>query len=367
MKNRMLFPRRYTRFFVIVIILLATSTLSLGERRERLIDEWQPIHYEVSITLDDKLSQVLSARTEITARILKEPTSQINIDFGEMAIDSVTVNGRPVRFVQARGKLVITLAKAVKMNGQLRIAVAYHGRPKDGLIFSPDKDGSPSVTGDNWPDRVHHWIPTLDHPSAKATVRFTITAPARDLVVANGRLESTTSSLNNSRTWVWNETVPISPYCMIMAVGDFARFESNEQNTIPLLYYVPKSDSPYAMQGFAPAAPSLKFFSETVGAYPYEKLALVVGATRFGGMENSSAIVFSSSLFKEFRNGQPRSRTYGIPTGVRDVVAHEIAHQWFGDSVTEATWADLWLSEGFATYFDGLFIEKYEGKDDFRA
>jgi len=91
---------------------------------------------------------------------------------------------------------------------------------------------------------------------------------------------------------------------------------------------------------------------------------LIVAATRFGGMENSSAIVFSNTLF-DLRSNEKMSARFGIPERIESVVAHEIAHQWFGDSVTESTWADLWLSEGFATYFAGLFIEKYDGQDAF--
>src|SRR5262249_45004335 len=91
-------------------------------------------------------------------------------------------------------------------------------------------------------------------------------------------------------------------------------------------------------------------------------LALIVGATRFGGMENSSAIVFASNVLDLNNGAQRMSPRFNIPERLVDVVAHEIAHQWFGDSVTESTWADLWLSEGFATYFAGLFLEKQDGE-----
>ena len=363
----LLLKRRFIRLFSISILLLATCPLSVAERRERLIESWRPVHYEVSLVFDDKLTQLTSARTELTIEIEKDEVSLIDMDFGDMRIDSVRIDAMSANYIQKDGKLFVTLAGPSKKDERLKIAIEYHGRPKDGLILSTDKDGKPSVTGDNWPDRVHHWIPTLDHPSAKATVRFTVTAPARDLVVANGRLESTLSSSATTRTWVWNESVSISPYCMIVAVGQFARLEAKDQSITPLSYYVPQSDRRFAMQGFAPAAPSLKYFSEIVGEYPYEKLAMIVGATTFGGMENSSAIVFGSGLFNDFQTKQPRSKRFHIPTGLRDVVAHEVAHQWFGDSVTEATWADLWLSEGFATYFEGLFIEKYEGGNEFRS
>jgi len=134
---------------------------------------------------------------------------------------------------------------------------------------------------------------------------------------------------------------------------------------IPVTYYVPTPDKEFAMQGFAPSIPSLKFFSQTIAPYPYEKLALIVGATRFGGMENSSAIVFASRLFDP-RPEAPASSVFKIREGLVDVVAHEIAHQWFGDSVTESTWSDLWLSEGFADYFAGLFIQRYEGEPAFQ-
>jgi aminopeptidase N len=152
---------------------------------------------------------------------------------------------------------------------------------------------------------------------------------------------------------------------MIIAVGDFARLQPTERTPTPLTYYVPGADRDVAMKGFAPAIPSVQYFHEIVAPYPYEKLALIVGATQFGGMENSSAIVFTSTMF----DPKPRakiSRRFGIPNGTVSLIAHEIAHQWFGDSVTESTWADLWLSEGFATYFAGLFVERYEGPEAFR-
>ncbi|MCA1602784.1 MAG: hypothetical protein LC776_14495, partial [Acidobacteria bacterium] len=133
-----------------------------------------------------------------------------------------------------------------------------------------------------------------------------------------------------------------------------------------LSYYVPQSNRKFAMQGFAPASPSLKYFNHTIAPYPYEKLALIVGSTRFGGMENSSAIVFSSTVFDPKPGAQPISNVFNIRRGLVTLIAHEIAHQWFGDSVTESTWADLWLSEGFATYFAGLFVERHEGQKAFR-
>jgi aminopeptidase N len=331
-----------------------------------MISVWQPINYDVAITLDDKLSEITKARAIINLQVLKDELNVIDLDFGELTLDSVMLGGKPAKYDRAIGLLNVYLPGKTKIEDRFEIIVEYHGRPKDGLVLANDKDGKPSATGDNWPNRVHHWIPCLDHPSAKATVKFTVTAPSRDMVVANGKLDQVTNDGGTTRTWTYTEGVDIPPYCMVIAVGEYSKFEPTGASITPLSYYVPHADASRALQGFSSAASSLKFFSETVAPYPYEKLALIVGATRFGGMENSSAIVFATNVLGPRPN--PRmSRAFNISGGLEEVVAHEIAHQWFGDSVTEITWADLWLSEGFATYFAGLFVQKHDGEEAFQA
>jgi aminopeptidase N len=260
--------------------------------------------------------------------------------------------------------LNVVLPQAATRGNKLTVTVNYHGHPKDGLVFAKDRDGKQSAMGDNWPNRVHNWIPSLDHPSAKATVSFTVSTPQAYGVIANGKIVSVFGSLATS-VWKFEEAKPIPPYCMVVAINQGVTIKSLEQHLTQLVFNVPNKDFNYAPKGFSAAAPSLTFFSQTIAPYPYEKLALIIGATRFGGMENSSAIVFPSTLFDHRPNEKIRPR-FGIPTHLEEVVAHEIAHQWFGDSVTESTWADLWLSEGFATYFAGLFVEKYDGEAAFR-
>ena len=344
------------RVLLLALILVSAFTSALAERRERIVSAWRPLHYEITLTLNNPLTEITEARADITVLVLKNQLAVLDLDFGELAVDSVVVGSQPARYERGDGLLNITLPQAANKGQRLSVTVAYHGQPKDGLILKADKDGRPSATGDNWPNRVHHWIPCLDHPSAKATVNFTVTAPSHDLVVANGRLVGAGTNIN-STTWSYQEGIPIPPYCMVIAVGEFALIEPPVKTTTPLLYYVPQSDRPFALQGFSAAAPSLTFLSQVVAPFPYEKLAHIVAATRFGGMENSSAIVYSSTLFNP-RPEEPLSRRFGIRRGIVRVVAHETAHQWFGDAVTPNTWADLWLSEGFATSFAGVFIER---------
>src|SRR5205807_7725762 len=345
-------------------ILIASAFSAIAQRREHTIDSWKPLHYDVNLSFDDQVTQITSARTDVSIEVIAPKLSKIDLDFGDLPIDSVLVNGATAQFDRAPETLNVALPHAATRGDKLTVTIAYHGHPKDGLVFAKDRDGKPSATGDNWPNRVHYWIPSLDHPSAKATVSFSISAPQRFQVTANGAMVRLMGNAATSH-WIYDETKPIPPYCMIVAVNQGAIINSPDKTVTNLLYNVAQKDREYAPKGFSPAAPALAFYSQTIAPYPYEKLALIIGATRFGGMENSSAIVFASNLFSARTNDKMSAR-FDVPMRIEEDVAHEIAHQWFGDSVTESTWADLWLSEGFATYFAGLFVEKYDGQDAFR-
>lgn len=365
--NRAVKNIHFRKVVLLVAVLLLSISSIFAARKERLLDTWQPAHFEVNLTLNDSLTELTTVTTEVTVIIRKDDVTMIDFDFGTMPVKGVTVDGAAARFAQHDEKLDVYLTTPAKEKQRFKIAVTYSGVPKDGLTMTKDRDGLPSAVGDNWPDRVHHWIPCFDHPSAKASVRFTVTAAAKNEVTANGILESKKENPDGTRTWVYYEKAPISPYNMVIAAGQFATAQLKTKTAYPVFYYVTHSDRKFAEHGFSTAGPSAELFSEMIAPYPYEKLALIVGATKFGGMENANTIVFYPDLFKDLLTKKPRYARYDLPEGVQNVVAHEIAHQWFGDSVTEATWADLWLSEGFATYFAGIFLEKNESPAAFRA
>ena len=151
--------------------------------------------------------------------------------------------------------------QGAKENDRVNIVVNYHGRPKDGLIFANDRDGNPSVTGDNWPNRVHQWIPCLDHPAAKATVSFTVVVPNRDRVVANGGLYGLDRL--GATFWTYSERKPIPPYCMVIAVSEGAKVDDPYEG-VRLSYFVPQKDRAYAPKGFSPASSAVSFFSKTI-------------------------------------------------------------------------------------------------------
>lgn len=353
----------------LLVVLLTLCSVALAERRERVVENWRPLHYDVTLVFNDALDELARAETRLDALVLRERLAVIDLDFGALSIDGVSVGGRPARYERQGERLNVYLTRPARRGERLQLTVVYHGRPTDGLILTNDKDGHPSATGDNWPNRVHHWIPSLDHPSAKATVNFRVTAPARATVVANGRLDARRPSNDGAHvTWTFSEAAPMPPYCMVVAVGEFSSIVPGVMlpaGHAPVSYYVPPSDQKFAIQGFSAAIPSLKYFSQTIAPFPYAKLAHIVGATRFGGMENSGAIIYARTMFDP-RENAPQSARFGVRRGLVELVAHETAHQWFGDAVTPATWSDLWLSEGFATYYAGLFVEHAEGRDALR-
>src|SRR3954451_1448396 len=236
--------------FVLSVVLLLCSSAAAA-RVERVIDTWRPTHYLVDITLNDQLTEITTATTRIYIQALK-PTSAIELDFGELTVDGVILDSKPVIFTHKDGKLSVTLPEPADTGSRLVLGVYYHGKPKDGLILTNDKDGKPAAIGDNWPDRVHHWLPVLDHPSAKATITFNITAPAGQEVVANGKLDHVETNASGQRTWTYSEGVPIPPYCMIIGVGQFARVEPAARALTPLSYYVPFSERALAERGFSP-------------------------------------------------------------------------------------------------------------------
>jgi aminopeptidase N len=236
----------------------------------------------------------------------------------------------------------------------------------DGLIAKRDSAGRWTYFGDNWPNRARYWFPSVDHPSDKATVTFTVRTKKKRgrIVVANGMntlLEAGSGSDANlvSR---WRESQPIPTYLMVIAaaplvpldLGETACGLAERRRCVKQTVYVAPEQWGILPGNFVQAGEMVRYFGSLVGPFPYEKLAHLQSATRFGGMENAGAIFYADNLFRRGGVGE-------------NTIAHEIAHQWFGNSVTERDWHDLWLSEGFATYFAALWTEQARGDSAFRA
>ena len=341
-----LFPRLLAPLSLTIgFILLAAPGYADYYRRQPALDV---IHYEIAIDLADE-NDAISATTRVHVRMRQDGITGMWLDLEAMKVNSLKVGDADRSFTQHDGRISFELDRRYLREETAVIEIKYHGRPGSaGLLIGKNRHGRRVYFAENWPDKARFWFPSIDHPSDKATVDFSVTAPEKYDVVANGRLVETRLLGASRKLTRWSESVPIPTYCMVIGVAEFSVTHAGNGSTIPLMVYAYPQDAAAASRMFAQSNSILRFFTDRIGPFPYEKLAQVEATTRIGGMENASAIFYQE---REFQRTE----------GSEKLVAHEIAHQWFGNSITQADWDHLWLSEGFATYFANLFQEHLQG------
>jgi aminopeptidase N len=319
------------------------------------------LDYDIRLELPDTGAHL---RGDVTLTAHRAPAVRsVRLDLVRtLTVRDVAVNDVPVRADRTGDVIIVPLAGTA--GDTVRIRVRYDGTVTDGLVVRRDARGRWSGFGDNWPDRARQWLAVIDHPSDKATVTFTVQAPSSRTVVSNGVLLGVrplgAAAAGRTETR-WRSAQPIPTYLMVVGAGSLVATDipdpecraSATHRCVPQTVYTMPEQRSFAPGPFAAAPRIVRFFESLVGPFPYDKLAHVQSLTRFGGMENAGAIFYADRLFVE--------RTLGDA-----LIAHETAHQWFGDAVTEREWADLWLSEGFATYYAALWAREAHGEDAFR-
>jgi aminopeptidase N len=321
------------------------------------------LHYSFRIALGDA-SDELRGEATVSVRLRTAGITTLRFDLinrsgarGDRGMDvaSVTVGSATAQFTHRDDVLLVTLPQPSSPGDRVAVTIAYAGTPETGLIIGPNKHGDRTFFSDNWPNKARHWLPTVDHPYDKATSELIVTAPSHYQVISNGLLIEETDRPDGTRVTHWKQSVPIATWLFALGAAQFAVQHVDDYQGKPIQTWVYPQDRDAGFYDFAvPTKAALEFYGEYVGPFAYEKLANVQSNSVNGGMEAATAIFYGD-----------RSVTGTRSVRWRNVIIHEVAHQWFGNAVTEYDWDDVWLSEGFATYFTLLFIEHAYGRDQF--
>ncbi|MES1259958.1 MAG: M1 family aminopeptidase, partial [Gemmatimonadota bacterium] len=300
----------------------------------------------------DSLSFNGTVTTTIVATVPSLAT--VRLDEGARLINQKVTDaaGRAMQATHSGDTLTIALARALHRGDTLRFTVVYHGTIKngdgltfinnDGLSHRPEQLWSMGETNSN-----HYWFPTYDEPDDKATWQIVATVPKEDLAISNGRLQSNVVT-GDSRTMTWSQDTPASIYLASLIVAPLVVTHDRWRHT-PVDYYTYSEDSVRAWPLFHVTVDMIDTYSRLTGVdYPWAKYAQTTVADFFGGMENVSATTLVDWL--------PDAAAYvDRPWYQHVLIPHELAHQWFGDYVTTANWANMWLNEGFAEFMPGQY------------
>lgn len=364
------------KFFSIYFLFLSFSFSQIfdhePDERKRNYDV-QSISIEVKIEVKQK---TVDGRVTALIKSLTDGLTGFSVDAVGMNIKSVkgwvlsatddpeqAIQFNDIKYEYDGEKILIYPDVPVKKGYPFMYEVEYSvTNPEKGMYFIgpseifPDKPYQVWTQGEGEDNR--YWFPCYDYPNDMASTELIVTVDSLYETLSNGRLEKKRRNPDGTVTWQWVQEKPHVSYLVILAVGNWDKIEESFDR-IPVISYVPPGKLEWGKRSYRHTVDILRFFSEYIGyQYPWDKFSQVaVEDFIFGGMENTGAVVlFSGSVYDEFT--EPDYDATGL-------VAHEIAHQWWGNIVTCRNWSELWLNESFATYFQALYFEYLYGKDEF--
>jgi aminopeptidase N len=304
-------------------------------------------------------------RGEVTHSIsmFRDDLTQIKFDSVALNIQAVTLDGKDAKFSVTENNLIVQLARPSKRGETHEVFIRYDGQPKKGLYFVlPDKN-YPNRPKEVWSqgeaEDTRYYIPIYDYPNDRTTSEMLVTVPANWITISNGDLLGTKTESDGMKTWDWKQSQPLSTYLISVVAGEFVE-KKDSWNGMPVRYVVPRGDESKIDSTFSRTKDMITLFSQKLDVkYPWAQYAQTsVNDFIEGGMENTSATTLTTrglvhpKLAAEEREGSD------------SLDSHELAHQWFGDLVTCRDWANIWLNEGFATYFEHFWTEQHYGADD---
>lgn len=333
-----------------------TGTIGLGDSLYPYFGNggYDVQHYALDLTVNDVATSDLIGITTIEGTATQD-LSAFNLDFIGFEITSILVNGQTAKFSRFRQELTITPASPLTSNESFTIEVYYHGSPDEfRSVAIPFQTGWVRFDRGSYvmsePDGAASFFPVNDHPLDKALYSFRVTVPKPFEVAANGVLIETIDN-GDQTTFLFEMNDPMASYLTTVDIGEFDLETSQAENGIPIRNYfstgLPQEiRKPFELQG-----EMLVYFSDIFGPYPFDVYGSLVLDTEIdGALENQTMSIFGITSSDQWDD-------------LDVVIAHELSHQWFGDSVSVADWRDIWLNESFATYSQGLWIEHTQGRD----
>ena len=356
--------KRIASFLLILLVFacfLSAQKIDVYERplqSERSRD-YDAKHYRIALTFDlDK--KYFQGENRITLSPLKDDFKKCVLDAEELVVSAVLDSkDNPLEFKQTEKHLIVVLSKAYDYGETVTFTVKYHAAdPKHGLFFDKEGPANPlMVSTVSWPDKAHHWFPCYDYPHDKVTNEMIITVKNQYKVLSNGRLVSVEEDRKSgTKTYHWSQELPHSTYLFMLTIGPFAVIEDS-LGSLPVTYWVYEKDVEDAKWIFKKTPEMIDFFNKLFGYdYPWAQYAQVTSPRMGGGAENTSATVLGQRVIHDRRAEQDFSW--------QRIIAHEIAHQWWGDLITLRTWSETWMNESFGTYSDYLYTRHDLGEDE---
>ena len=312
-------------------------------------------HYVIALDVDPSANAVTGSVT-ITANTT-EALSSFNLDFLGLTVDSVTVNGTEATYARSADELTITPSEPLEGDQPFTTVVQYHGTPAtvtsgglSGIGWSHGDSGAINVWGE--PDAASDWFPSNNHPRDKATYRFEITVPDPWMVAATGSLKGTSKS-GDKTTYIWEMDEPMATYLASISIDQYDLITQDGPHGIKIRNFFPKDLDNSYRSPFAALPEMIDFFEGFFGPYPLSEYGVVVASE--DGLCAQTQIALEAQTMSIHCPVQSMTSEFTI--------VHELAHMWFGDSVSLENWKDIWLKEGFATYASWLWGAKGDPTD----
>jgi aminopeptidase N len=324
------------------------------------------LYYHLDIRVDPE-KKFISGKNTIRFRMLKDGT-RIQLDLREtFAIDKILMGATPLKFKRDSGAVFVDFPEMLRAGQVYSIDFYYSGHPEEigrfgGMTFKTDPAGRVWINTACEGDGASVWWPNKDQWRDEAeSIEISVAIPNGLVDVSNGKFMGKTDLGDGYTRWDWMVHYPINNYDVALNIGDYVEF-SDKLGNLPMDFYVLPEDLEKAKSQFSQAKGMLEAYQHYFGEYPFAKDGYKLIEVPYLGMEHQSAVAYGNG-FKNGYMGRDWTGT-GISLRFDFIIIHESGHEWFGNSITAADPADMWIHEGWTTYLEGLYVEYRWGKDD---